>query len=356
VSVGNRTSLRKRDGSVLTYQYDNLNRLIRKTVPTRTGLNPTHSRDVFYDYNARDLMTDARFDSWSGEGVGYAYDGFGRMTSNSLNMDGVTRQFTYAWDAAGNRTGIHYPNGYDFSYAYDAAGRLTGITDADAAEQLFGFSWDGLGRLDVRTDPGAGGVDHGYDRADRLTSMAHTFDSGVGNVSYGFTYNPASQIATRTRSNDAYASTSGYDVTRPYGVNGLNQYVQAGSTTFGYDANGNLTRSGSTTYTYDVENRLVAASGARTAMLRYDPLGRLYEIGGTSVSRRFVWDGDALAAEYTPAGSLAATFVHGTGSGDDPLLWRGGGENRRLHADHQGSIVAITNHAGAANWINGYDA
>ncbi len=45
-----------------------------------------------------------------------------------------------------------------------------------------------------------------------------------------------------------------------------------------HDANGNLTSDGSTTFTYDVENRLVSASGAKSAQLRYDPLGRLYEI------------------------------------------------------------------------------
>jgi len=41
-------------------------------------------------------------------------------------MDGTTRRFTYAWDAAGNRTAIRYPNAADFAYAYDAAGRLQG--------------------------------------------------------------------------------------------------------------------------------------------------------------------------------------------------------------------------------------
>ncbi|MEA3015110.1 MAG: hypothetical protein QOD42_3655, partial [Sphingomonadales bacterium] len=44
--AGNRTSLRKRDGTTLTYQYDNLNRLILKAVPERAGLAATHSRDV----------------------------------------------------------------------------------------------------------------------------------------------------------------------------------------------------------------------------------------------------------------------------------------------------------------------
>jgi YD repeat-containing protein len=60
---GNRTSLRKRDGSVLAYQYDNLNRMTVKIVPERSGLNPTHTRDIYYAYDNRGLQLSARFDS-----------------------------------------------------------------------------------------------------------------------------------------------------------------------------------------------------------------------------------------------------------------------------------------------------
>lgn len=49
----------------------------------------------------------------------------------------------------------------------------------------------------------------------------------------------------------------------------------AGPATFTYDLNGNLTGDGSTTYAYDTENRLTSANGAKTATLKYDPLGRL---------------------------------------------------------------------------------
>src|SRR3546814_7128951 len=73
------------------------------------------------------------------------------------------------------------------------------------------------------------------------------------------------------------AWTGHVDVTRNYSANGLNQYTAAGSASFTYDANGNLTSDGSTTYLYDIENRLVGASGGSSATLRYDPLGRLYE-------------------------------------------------------------------------------
>src|SRR3546814_13804826 len=50
---GNRTSLRKRDGSTLTYQYDALNRMTQQVVPARTGPASTHPHDVYYGYYPR---------------------------------------------------------------------------------------------------------------------------------------------------------------------------------------------------------------------------------------------------------------------------------------------------------------
>ena len=43
----------------LTYAYDALNRMTVKVVPGST----THTRDVYYTYDLRNLMTSARFDS-----------------------------------------------------------------------------------------------------------------------------------------------------------------------------------------------------------------------------------------------------------------------------------------------------
>jgi len=128
-----------------------------------------------------------------------------------------------------------------------------------------------------------------------------------------------------------------------------------------YDANGNLTSETppsplpATGYTYDIENRLVAASGARTAALRYDPLGRLYEVTGPSGWTRFLHDGDAMVAEYVPAG-LAHVYAHGSNAGaDDPLVWYTGGTIRWLHSDQQGSITGLADPQGNLAAINAYD-
>src|SRR3546814_7600361 len=85
------SDLRKRDGSTLTYQYDALNRMTKKVVPARTGLASTHTRDVYYGYDARGQQLYARFDgaSSSSEGLTTVSDALGRMTSSALKMDGV---------------------------------------------------------------------------------------------------------------------------------------------------------------------------------------------------------------------------------------------------------------------------
>jgi RHS repeat-associated protein len=187
--------------------------------------------------------------------------------------------------------------------------------------------------------------------------LNHDVTGTVSDVNWSFAYTPASQVASVTRTNDVYAWTGHYNVSRSYSVNGLNQYTLAGGASFAYDANGNLTNDGSSAFLYDVENRLVSASGAKTAGLRYDPLGRLYETTGTSGTTRFLHDGDELVAEYDGAGNLLRRYVHGS-SIDDPVLWYEGGGTaspRWLHADQQGSIVAVSDASGASIATNRYD-
>ncbi|HEV2748272.1 MAG TPA: RHS repeat-associated core domain-containing protein [Allosphingosinicella sp.] len=356
---GNRTSLRKRDGSTLAYTYDALNRMTRKTVPERAGLDPTHSRDVHYGYNLMDLQTYARFDSAAAgsEGVVNGYDTLGRLLWSRLDMGGTSRTLTYRLDEAGRRTRITHADGQAFTYAHDAAGRLTGLYEGTGTTAMLALlSYTPQGLTDVRTEGKGSGVDHDYDPIGRLIRQADTFVGGIGNVTVDLAYNAASQITERTRSNDAYAWNGHANVERSYNVNGLNQYSRAGPATLTYDDNGNLSSDGASTFTYDVENRLVAASGAKNASLRYDPLGRLYELSSGSATTHFLYDGDALVAEYDGAGNLLERYVHGSAAGiDEPLVWYDNGVARWLHADHQGSITAVTYASGAALWLNAYD-
>jgi YD repeat-containing protein len=139
-AAGNRTSLRKRDGSVLTYQYDALDRMTAKIVPERAGLSAAQTRDVYYGYDLRDAQLYARFDSPSGEGVTNIYDGFGRLASTRVDLGGVARTLGYGYDPAGNRTRITHPDGQHFDYRYDALSRFVGLKengDSDVVSQFY---------------------------------------------------------------------------------------------------------------------------------------------------------------------------------------------------------------------------
>jgi RHS repeat-associated protein len=144
-------------------------------------------------------------------------------------------------------------------------------------------------------------------------------------------------------------------VQRAYTTNGLNQYTAAGGTGFGYDANGNLVSDGTNMFVYDIENRLVGRTNGGV-VLTYDPLGRLYRVSTASTDTRFLYDGDALVAEYDAAGAMTQRYLHADGA-DVPILSYAGATLASpvyLHADHQGSIVALSNAAAAAT-INTYD-
>lgn len=355
---GNRTSLRKRDGSIITFQYDALNRVTAKIVPERADLGATHTRDVYYSYDLRGLQTGARFDSPAGEGISTTFDGFGRATSTTLTMDGVSRRIDHAYDRNGNSTRITHPDGLYFDMEYDGLNRMRNASWNGAAPFMtIAYNERGMRSSIVR---GGSSTGYSYDTSSRLTGMTQQFASGSLGLTETLSYNPASQIISQTRSNSAYAYSGHVDLSRSYTVNGLNQYLTAGAATFAYDANGNMTNDGSTSFIYDVENRLVGASGRFNATLRYDPLGRLYETGGGGLVTRFLYDGDALIAEYTSSGQILRRYLHGPGT-DEPILWDEGGAMNCtgtyfLHSNHQGSIIATANCAGAATGApNSYD-
>ncbi len=360
---GNRTQLLKRDGSVINYAYDALNRLIGKDLPGGAA-------DVSYSYDLRGLQLTAQF-SASGAGVTSDFDGFGRLVESTTTMGGpsLSRSIYSAYDANGNRTRVTHPDGAYFDFAYDERDRLTQICEnpvqecSSTANPVISLSYDSQGRRQQLTRGASVSVSsYGYDLVSRLSSLAHDLDgSGTANdVSSSFDFNPASQIVTRTLSNSAYESPL-VSQTRGYIVNGLNQYTQItspGAANLTYDANGNLTSDGPTDFTYDTENRLTSASRGKSANLAYDPKGRLFQTSG-SITTQFLYDGDSLVAEYDAGGSLKRRYVSGTGA-DEPLIWYEGEEvsaaNRRyLHADYQGSIIAVANSAGATLEKETYD-
>jgi RHS repeat-associated protein len=371
---GNRTSLRKRDGSVLTYQYDALNRMTAKIVPERAGLTAAQTRDVYYDYDLRGLQTKARFDSLAGEGVTTQYDGFGRVASSTLAMAGTSRTLSNQYEAEGRRARLTHPDGATFIFYYDGLGRMNYLIDRAYVASVDDYVLRYFYRPEGPRHVAIGGVGpsgftnaYYYDMLQRLTAISYDLPGTGADMYVTLGYNSASQIRQYSRNNDAYGWAGGAAVARGYAVNGQNQYtgtVDNGTpaSTFGYDANGNLISGSSSSFVYDVENRLVSASGEKNAALVYDPLGRLFQTSGVAGGpvTQFLYDGDALAAEYDGSGALTRRYAHGPGTDEPVAVYEGAATGlagrRYLIADERGSIVALASANGSNQVaINSYD-
>jgi len=348
----NRLSLRKRDASTITYVYDALNREITKHWPTGGGVF-----DVYSGYDLLNRKLYANYASVGGQGIAYSYDVSGRLLTEAASGPGLT--MTYAYDQAGNRKRITWPDSFYAAYAFDAANNLSSVTDSGGVA-VASFTYDSLGRRSALSEADGSGLTYQYDGLNRLNPLTQTFASSVAanNQTISFAYNPASQILTRTGSNATY-DYAGYAVASTAKTyDGLNRdaTIAAIGTTpcsasgSGYDCNGNLTNDGQRTFAYDSENRLISASiaaSSTSATLAYDPLGRLQtysvQVGaGLPSTTTFLYAGDQLSAEYNGS-ILLRRYVHGVGT-DIPLVWYEGpaasADRRYLHADNQGSIIA----------------
>ena len=346
---GNVTHRRLRDGMGISYGYDNLNRLISKNLP---GSEP----DATYSY---DLLGRAATAVQGGQTLSFTHDALGR----NLTQVGPLGTLTLGYDAAGRRTSMVYPgSALTVNYDYDVAGNVTKIRENGATTGvgvLAAYAFDNLGRRTSVTFGNGSAQSFSYDAVSRLSTLTNNLGGSTTthDLTQTFTYNPASRIASVTRSNDAYAWQAHYNVDRAYVADGLNRIMNAGGIGFSYDARGNLTSDGTNGFTYTSENLLKTGPGSAT--LGYDPLGRLYQTVGGGVTTRFQYDGSDLLAEYNSSNAVQRRYVHGPGV-DNPIVWYEGSAisnatRRFLMADEKGSIVSVTDSVGATININAYD-
>ncbi len=204
------------------------------------------------------------------------------------------------------------------------------------------FAYDDLGRRTTLTRGNGTVTTYSFDPVSRLASLAENMTGTTNDQTATFSYNPASQIGSVTRTNDSYAWTGHGSGSTASVANGLNQLTSIGGAATTHDTRGNLTTDPTTgkTYSYSSENLLKTATGGVT--LAYDPLLRLYDVTGPATTR-FAYDRLVAIAEYDGSNALQRRFVHGPAV-DEPLVqYEGTGtiDRRWLHADERGSIIAV---------------
>ena len=133
------------------------------------------------------------------------------MTQSAMGGAALTLSYTY--DDNSNRTQITHDDGKSFAYTYDNLNRETRL-------RVVGGSYVKNAIYDTRGNIGLLGIGSGamngdsFDKAGRLWRIINIFAGTDADNRFHFSYNPASQIKSRTISNDAYANTAHYDVAR----------------------------------------------------------------------------------------------------------------------------------------------
>ena len=343
------TSRRLRDGQAIGYGYDALGRLTGKDVPNAAFFE----NDASYGYD--NLGRLVRASDGSGLSVELGWDALGRIVSNGSNWYGTARS---QYDLGGRRTRLTHRDGFFVAYEYLTTGETTAIRE-NGGLALATFGYDDLERRTSLTRGNGTVTSYAYDPVSRLRSLTQDVGGADKDLSLGFGYNPASQIASATRSNDGYSFTEQANGTTATRANGLNQLAHLNATPFTYDGRSNMTHNGVRAFGYTAENRVAragASGGSPAVDLAYDPLGRLNHLDASRTD--LLYDGaDAIAEIEAFGGPFRRRYVHGPGV-DEPLVWYEGartGDRRYLHADERGSIVAVTDNSGNAIGINRYD-
>ncbi len=238
-AAGRLTTVTKAGGQILTVAYDDRNR------PTsRTWSDGTPAVSIGYDTAGR-LGTL----SSSVSALSYTYDDANHLLSETQDLnaplDLAPLTVGYSYDVDGNRSGMAYPGGGTVSYGYTARNQVSAIT-AGTPPPLATFSYDAGGRRTGKTLENGTSAAYSYDDAARLTGIAHKTGAATFlRQLYG--YNSVDNIVSRGE--QVGTAATGYDV-------------------YGYDAIGQLTG-----VQYGVANPAAPATPTRTASFSYDAAG-----------------------------------------------------------------------------------
>jgi len=296
--VGQLTSLTQPDGSVMSFEYDEAQRL--------TAIVNTLGERIEYSLDAAGNRTGETVKSTSGDikrSQTRVFDELSRLLEIRGN-NGQSQSFSYdtnnnntrQLDAKGSSTVQEFDalnrlssqldaNGGETQYQRDSQDRITQVIDPRGATT--GYQYDAYGNLEQLNSPVTGAANMLYDDTGNLTQKTdarglvtqHSYDTLNRLIA---TIYPANTLENASFSYDDTAAGN-------YGVGRLTGYSNdAGTTDLHYDAHGQLvaeqqqlgSKSFTTGYSYDLAGRVssITYPSGRTVAYQRDSLGRVTEI------------------------------------------------------------------------------
>ena len=384
-ALGNVTSFTNRRGETLTYKYNLAGQLEWKYYPGGKAYR--------YYYNlAGTLFRVERIEN--GEiylEEEFELDASQRVTKSKTpgKHDSETYDVSYAYDLAGNRTLMAYPDGYILHYKYDALNHLVRIYDDE--KTIVAYEYDAAGRRTKRTLGNVTYTEYVYNAMNYLTELTNYTSGGTIQSSFKYDYNKAGMRQSMTsleglhtyNYDDTYQLTS---VTYPnedkadykfdavgnrisvtengnatnYTTNNLDQYTNVGNENLTYDKNGNLTKSQNTSettiYSWNEDDQLIGVNKNGTQInYQYDYQGRLISKTTNDNYIRYIWDGFDLVAEMDKSGNVITRYIYGNQL-DEIINITKTEENFWCQQDGLNSVVSVTNNNGEVIETANYDA
>jgi RHS repeat-associated protein len=402
---GNLLSVTDRDGRVRTFDYDLVGN--RADEVWWDGVSDIYEAD--YTYDLADQLLTASDDNSS---FTYTYDVLGQLETEEQTFGPVMVDFTYGYDATGNRTSVSDGTAEVDSTYTDADQLYTlGMSVSSVLGPNLTFGYDAANRLaSIGRQEGASGdtIDsaYGYDAASRLIDIAHSSSNAGALNEFTYGYDVANRLMTY----------SGPEGDREYGYDDTNQLTSvtdpSGPTTlesFMFDANGNRLTSGATTYgtpdpgnrmtsdgtysyayddngntivkaksgerweyTYDLRNRLtevkeltgLAGTVLYDAQYTYDVFDRRVGIledadgagGGAAVQTWSVYDGANTWGDYDHGGTQTMRYLNGNGMDERYARVTAGGTVSWYLTDNINSVRQIVHTDGTEVYSASYTA
>lgn len=318
---------------VLTYDYDADGRLLRTSLGAT--VLATYEREA--ETGRLLAVTDA-----SGR-TAYAYDTVGDLASVTA-PDG--KQLQIERDAGARVTRLQYAGGFAVGYEYDGAGRLTRVSWPGGYLRK---TYDPVGNVVLEQRSNATETRYTYDAGNLVARIEHTA-GGAPFARFVFTRDGAGRIVEEQRLLPE-APTVAVPASVPAATFGdSNQQTAAGTDSYVYDADGNLTGiTGGRAWsaTFDAENRLTSLSRpADTRTFVNDAGGRRVQVTSGGAQQRFFYDTrDRLLWETDGAGNVAAYYVYTATRLQAKVT--PAGHTYFYHHDVRGSTVAMTDTTGA---------
>ncbi|MEM9596942.1 MAG: RHS repeat-associated core domain-containing protein, partial [Acidobacteriota bacterium] len=315
---------------VTSYQYDARDRLREKVAPT--GHRLVYGYDLAGNRNFLEATVGAETFT-----TRYTHDALNRLETVEDPQGGV---YTHRYDQAGNRESLSYPNGVATRYEHDSQNRLTLIETTNAAGdvlQSYVYTLGNSGHRD-RIDEHDGTVRaYKYDDLYRLEQEKVT-QAGALVYQTDWIYDPVGNRESQTWTDaDGTQTVTGY----AYDVRDRLQSETRGGevTSYGWDANGNMTRRGDVTYSWDVDNRLVSAQ----------------LVDGSSLSTVYDVDGEQVGETWSPAvgGQESTAFLVDTNRGlSQRLASVQGGLVTALHTFGGDSVLATSGSGSSPSYVH----